>query len=75
MSGGPDHDGVSGWRRASRLARPVLALLVGGAVWEIVVRALDLPAWQLPAPSAILASPADCARLTGRSGSPSPSRR
>lgn len=56
MSGAPDHDGPSGWRRASRLARPVLALLIGGAVWEIVVRALDLPAWQLPAPSAILAT-------------------
>ncbi|MDC7987685.1 ABC transporter permease [Rhodoplanes sp. TEM] len=56
MSAAAAPDSPSWWRRPGRISLPGLALVLGCAGWEILVRAFDVPAWQLPAPSAILAT-------------------
>src|ERR1700729_2078274 len=38
----------------TRVAPPVLALLLLVAAWEVLVRVLDIPIFQLPPPSAVV---------------------
>ncbi len=41
---------MSGWRRAGRLALPVVAVLGVFVVWDVVVRAFDVKAYLVPSP-------------------------
>jgi ABC-type nitrate/sulfonate/bicarbonate transport system permease component len=41
---------VSGWRRAGRLALPVVAVLGVFVVWDVIVRAFDVKAYLVPSP-------------------------
>lgn len=47
------------WRRALRLATPVLAILGVFVVWDLLVRALDVPSYIVPSPGDSVRSIAD----------------